>query len=236
MESGILYVIFNKWIRDPETNEMPYKIGITRNSIEDRYYGLGLKMPGKFETLFAYKIKDYSKAEQYMHGIFNKYCVNGEWFKLNQNELNLIKANCEMMDGILVTDEIKEEIENEAKNEIKNNRVLGGNMQSVKVFKNNIFFLNIDLYFAHEGQNENDLIQTPNEKKMRIGYKLYNKRRYSNFIELNDFFEKNEYSFFLSNEFIDNNTDDPNNPNKIKTEEFTIKLSFSDLAKKLGFN
>ena len=110
MESGILYVVFNKWIRDPKTNEMPYKIGITRNTIEDRYYGLGLKMPGKFETLFAYKIKDYAKAEQYIHGIFNKYCVNGEWFKLDQKELDLIKLNCETMDGILVTDEIETEI------------------------------------------------------------------------------------------------------------------------------
>jgi len=110
MESGILYVVFNEWIRDPKTNEMPYKIGITRNTIEDRYYGLGLKMPGKFETLFAYKIKDYAKAEQYIHGIFNKYCVNGEWFKLDQKELDLIKLNCETMDGILVTDEIETEI------------------------------------------------------------------------------------------------------------------------------
>jgi hypothetical protein len=110
MESGTLYVIFNKWIRDPETNEMPYKIGITKNTIEDRYYGLGLKMPGKFEILFAYKIEDYAKAEQYIHGIFNKYCVNGEWFKLTQKELDLIKENCEMMGGILATDEIESEV------------------------------------------------------------------------------------------------------------------------------
>ena len=116
METGILYVIFNKWIRDPETNEMPYKIGITKNSIEDRYYGLGLKMPGKFETLFAYKIKDYAKAEQSLHNIFSKYCVNREWFSLNQKELDLIKANCEIMDGIIITDEIEKEIKIETEN------------------------------------------------------------------------------------------------------------------------
>jgi len=110
METGILYVIYNKWISDPETDEMPYKIGITKNTVEDRYYGLGLKMPGTFETLFAYKIENYVKAEQYLHGIFQKYCVNGEWFKLTQKELDLIKANCEAMDGILVTDEIESEI------------------------------------------------------------------------------------------------------------------------------
>ena len=91
MESGILYVIYNKWIVDPETNEMPYKIGITKNSVAERYYGLGLKMPGTFETLFAYKIKDYYKAEQAIHTILNNYCVNGEWFKLTQKELDVIK-------------------------------------------------------------------------------------------------------------------------------------------------
>jgi hypothetical protein len=117
MESGILYVVFNKWISDPETNEMPYKIGITRNSVQDRYYGLGLKMPGKFETLFAYKIKNYAKAEQSIQSILNKYCVNGEWFKLNQSDIDFIKQICERMDGVLITEEIENEIENENETE-----------------------------------------------------------------------------------------------------------------------
>jgi hypothetical protein len=117
MESGILYVVFNKWICDPETKEMPYKIGITRNSVQDRYYGLGLKMPGKFETLFAYKMKDYAKAEQSIQSILNKNCVNGEWFRLNQKDIDLIKQICERMDGILITEEIENEIENETETE-----------------------------------------------------------------------------------------------------------------------
>ena len=113
MESGILYIVFNKWIIDPETNEMPYKIGITKNTVDERYYGLGLKMPGDFETLFAYRIKDYAKAEQSIHSIFNKNCVNGEWFKLNKNDIELIEEICKKMDGKLVTEEIKNEIEYE---------------------------------------------------------------------------------------------------------------------------
>jgi len=130
MESGLLYVIYNKWIRDPDTNEIPYKIGITRNSISDRFYGLGLKMPGKFETLFAYKIKDCAKVEQILHNIFSKYCVNGEWFILNQKELDLIKANCEIMDGILVTQEVEKEIETETQNELFNFQ--NNEMKSIK--------------------------------------------------------------------------------------------------------
>jgi len=113
MESGILYVIFNEWIRDPETDEMPYKIGITKDSIENRYYGLGIKMPGEFETLFAYKISDYTKAEQTIHYFYDEFRINGEWFNLSENELNIIKEKCEEMDGILMTDEISNEIETE---------------------------------------------------------------------------------------------------------------------------
>jgi len=111
--SGKLYVVFNETIRNPVTNERLYKIGITRNTVAERYYGLGLKMPGKFETLFVYRFADYAKAEQLIHGIFSKYRENGEWFNLNQKQLDLIKANCEEMGGILVTDEIEEAIETE---------------------------------------------------------------------------------------------------------------------------
>jgi hypothetical protein len=113
MESGKLYVVINEWICDPETKEKPYKIGITRNSVGERYYGLGLKMPGKFETIFAYEIKDYAKAEQSIQNIFDKYRINGEWFKLKQENLDFIEKICKEMDGILITPEIEDEIENQ---------------------------------------------------------------------------------------------------------------------------
>jgi len=112
VSAGILYVIYNESIRSPDSNEKLYKIGITKKSVSDRYYGLGLKMPGKFETLFAYKLQNFSKAEQIIHGILNKYRENGEWFKLEEKELNHIKETCEIMGGILVTNDIYNEEEN----------------------------------------------------------------------------------------------------------------------------
>jgi hypothetical protein len=113
MESGLLYVVFNKWICNPETHEMPYKIGITKYSITDRYYGLGLKMPGKFEAKFAYKIENYAEAEKAMGTIFKKNNINGEWYDLNEDDLNLIELNCKKMHGTLVTEEIENEIKKE---------------------------------------------------------------------------------------------------------------------------
>jgi hypothetical protein len=118
MDSGIVYVVFNKWIRNPETNEMPYKIGITSCLVEDRYYGLGLKMPGEFEIFFAYKLDDYKKAEKVIHDTFNKKCVNGEWFNINQKDIEHIKATFEIMGGEFVTDEVKKEIETETENNL----------------------------------------------------------------------------------------------------------------------
>ena len=110
MDAGIVYVVFNKWICNPETNEMPYKIGFTMKSVEERYYGLGLKMPGEFETLFAYKFDNCKEAENLLHDILDKKRVRGEWFSIDQNELDIVKSNCEKMGGVLVTDEIGSEI------------------------------------------------------------------------------------------------------------------------------
>jgi len=195
MDSGTLYVIFNKWISDPDTNEMPYKIGITKNTVEDRYYGLGLKMPGVFETLFAYKIKDYLKAEQYLHGILNKYCVNGEWFKLTQKELDLIKANCEAMDGTIVTDEIESEIKinteiliNDSEDESELNTQIENYKMSLKdmiktvgmktfveyynKFKNNSLKEIIEYMKSHENYKINSINTKASTGKMIFKYNM----------------------------------------------------------------
>jgi hypothetical protein len=128
MESGILYVVYNKWIRDPDKNVMPYKIGITKDSVSERYYGLGLKMPGKFETLFAYKLENYKEAEKAIGTIFNKNNINGEWYCLSKDDIDLIEANCKKMNGKLITDEINKEIETETESE--NNNVIENTIEN----------------------------------------------------------------------------------------------------------
>jgi hypothetical protein len=111
MSKGILYIVYNDWIRDPQTGKKPYKIGKTSTSVSDRYYGLGLKMPGKFETLFAYKLDTYEEAEKAIHTILHQNCVNGEWFDITQDEITLVEDICKTMRGTLVTDEVKQEVE-----------------------------------------------------------------------------------------------------------------------------
>jgi uncharacterized protein YlzI (FlbEa/FlbD family) len=112
MESGKVYVVHNDWIQDPETDEMPYKIGITKNSVNDRYYGLGLKMPGEFICDFAYEFGDnYAKVEKTLHSMLNQLNINGEWFNINEEALDGIKTVCDLAGGKLITKIVEEEIE-----------------------------------------------------------------------------------------------------------------------------
>jgi hypothetical protein len=133
MGSGILYIVFNNWIRDPQTGNKPYKIGITSTTVSDRYYGLGLKMPGKFETLFAYKLKNFKEAEKAILEILRPlHHVNGEWFDISQNEIDLVENICKAMGGKIVTDEVKQEVEIESEEANEEDDILQSQYHSGK--------------------------------------------------------------------------------------------------------
>jgi len=114
-EGGLVYVVHNDWIQNPKAEDgcKTYKIGITAGTVEDRYYGLGLKMPSKFVCDFAYEFDDgrYRKVESGLHDIFDAQCKGGEWFELKQSALNKIRSLCEEIGGKLVTSAVQEEIE-----------------------------------------------------------------------------------------------------------------------------
>ena len=112
MAIGKVYVVHNDWIKDPETGDMPYKIGVTKDTVDNRYYGLGLKMPGEFICDFAYEFtENYEKIEKALHDMFNKLNINGEWFNINEDALDGIKSICELLGGKLITERVEEEIE-----------------------------------------------------------------------------------------------------------------------------
>jgi len=110
MTPGLLYVVYNDWIRDPKTGKMPYKIGITTTTVEKRYYGLGLKLPGNFKAKFAYEVSDCKRIEAIVQGMLNQLCVNGEWFIVNEEALESIENYCRSLNGKLITNEIEGEI------------------------------------------------------------------------------------------------------------------------------
>lgn len=119
MDKGKVYVVHNDWIQDPETGDVPYKIGITQRTVKDRYYGLGLKMPGEFICDFAYEFdKDYEFVEKTLHKRFIQLNVNGEWFNINEDNLEEIKDTCEAAGGILITEIVENEIEEATEGDI----------------------------------------------------------------------------------------------------------------------
>ena len=116
----MVYVVYNKSFRDQETNELVYKIGYTINTPKERYKHEATKMPGEFETLFAYRFSNYKEVEGKIHYEFKEFRIKGEWFKLNKEELERIKARCIEMNGEPVSEEELTKI-NKTKAEIDNN-------------------------------------------------------------------------------------------------------------------
>jgi len=119
MEKGLLYVVYNNWINDPKTHKKPYKIGITKKLVEERYHNL--KIPGKFETKFAYVLNDYKEAERSIRNLFKNYRLEGEWFNLTNKELSCIEKYCKLNKGKRLTDKIKNKMKMETVANVKKN-------------------------------------------------------------------------------------------------------------------
>jgi hypothetical protein len=107
---GKLYVVHNECIIDPKTGDMPYKIGITKNTIKERFSNF--KMPSEFVCDVAYEFDDelYKKLEKRIHGLLNLQRLNGEWFICDDKILDNIEKLCKDFNGKLVVDEIEKEI------------------------------------------------------------------------------------------------------------------------------
>jgi rRNA maturation endonuclease Nob1 len=219
MDFGILYVVYNEAIRNPKTNERLYKIGITKNTVSERYYGLGLKMLGKFETLFAYKLDNYEKAEQSIHEIMNKYRENGEWFNLTQKEIDVIKLNCEIMGGENVTDEVNNEInvsntkENITQKNVPQNR--NDSMDYLKELVRTIGMATFVKYyslFANKDYSVSEIIQN---MKLNENYKMTSIRTKSSMGKriFKEHLEKDALEIISQSNIVD-----------IKTKEEAIKL------------
>jgi hypothetical protein len=61
MSSGILYVVFNEWIRNPETNEKPYKIGEKNHGKIFEQNGQNIYLWEKVKDIIWNKYREYTK-------------------------------------------------------------------------------------------------------------------------------------------------------------------------------
>lgn len=67
-----------------------YKIGKT-NSFNRRQYEIGLQMPKSIQPIHSIETDDPNGIELYWHNRFKEKRLNGEWFELSNDEVNIFK-------------------------------------------------------------------------------------------------------------------------------------------------
>lgn len=78
------YVYFIK----AETGQ--YKVGRTKN-VPDRMNFFGVKLPFEFELILTLPVVDMYSAEKVLHDLWKSRRVNGEWFDLEDHQVEFFK-------------------------------------------------------------------------------------------------------------------------------------------------
>lgn len=78
-----------------------FKIGRTRNPIQRSSY-FEVKLPFDFEIIHLFPADDMYQAERKLHNHFADQRGNGEWFKLDSDDVSFIQAIIEYVNGDFV--------------------------------------------------------------------------------------------------------------------------------------
>jgi hypothetical protein len=73
-----------------ESSNGCYKIGKTRK-IEKRLYQLLREYPLEIKVLHYIPCRDHTKAENYLHKFFEDYRLQGDWFRLDKEQIDWLK-------------------------------------------------------------------------------------------------------------------------------------------------
>lgn len=68
------------------------KIGIA-SDVNTRFITLNIASPVKLELLFSIQRDDARQVETTLHNLFKDKRIKGEWFSLDESDLNFIKQN-----------------------------------------------------------------------------------------------------------------------------------------------
>lgn len=85
-----------------------YKIGRTVN-ISRRFGQISPQMPGRLIVVMAHRVDDAWRTESFLHDDFHWKRMNGEWFRLNEEDLREIRAHlladqgCRLYQRLLAT-------------------------------------------------------------------------------------------------------------------------------------
>lgn len=79
--AGVVYVLKSAY---------GYKVGRTRN-VPDRMRTFGVQLPFMYTIPFCVWFEDCHSAERHYHNIFASKRINGEWFDLDEADIELIR-------------------------------------------------------------------------------------------------------------------------------------------------
>lgn len=113
-ERGIVYILYNPCMIDPETKKPLYKIGRTQNLQKrlDDLYGTGVPCP--FDCVFACEVNGYKSVETELQKLFGDCRINPEreFFSINAEQLKNIISLLKRFDGFKdATEKIGNEVE-----------------------------------------------------------------------------------------------------------------------------
>ena len=81
--------------------EKVHKIGYTRRTPEQRIKEFKTGNASDFYIVDSFKSKWGTKIESSLHRRFNKFKINGEWFKLNDEQVKSFNNECQLIhDGL----------------------------------------------------------------------------------------------------------------------------------------
>lgn len=92
-KSGYIYVI--------RADTGHYKIGRT-NNVPNRMRLFSVKLPFNFEIITYFACEDMYESESELHRFFAEHRTNGEWFNLNSEQVDLLRAVYESRGGIFI--------------------------------------------------------------------------------------------------------------------------------------
>lgn len=75
-------------------SERKYKIGYTKRKLEKRLKELQTGCPDVIEPVWYFKSKYVTKLESYLHRQFKDKKIEGEWFLLENEDIDNIKREC----------------------------------------------------------------------------------------------------------------------------------------------
>lgn len=80
-----------------------YKIGVSKNKIEERLRNLRTGNPNEIKVVCIYETKvKNTKLESRLHRRFKHYLVKGEWYNLSEEDVNNFAYICEQLETPLL--------------------------------------------------------------------------------------------------------------------------------------